>query len=195
MARKNILIINGHPNEKSFCQSIAMICESELTLNKDNNVDIIHIHKLKFDPILRLGYQGTQDLEEDLSDAKSLISKAQHIIIIYPNWWGMPPALLKGFVDRVFTPGFAFQYRKDSPMPEKLLNGKTSQLLITLDTPIWYYKFVMGAMGVKVMKRSVLGFCGIQNKRVSYFGPIRSTSEQDRAKILLQTKELMKEHL
>lgn len=185
---KNILIINGSPNEKSLSTSIAN--ELEKSINKESKqIKTIHLHELQFDPILRNGYQKVQELEPDLVLAQNSIKEANHIVFVYPNWWGLFPALLKGFIDRVFLPGFAFKYQ-DNGFPQKLLKGKTSELIVTMDTPIWFYKYVIGALGVKMMARSILGFCGIKNKRVTLLSPIRQTTNEQRELILKKVRTL-----
>ena len=178
---KKILVIQGHPNEKSYCSAIANAYIEGKNLNGE--ISFLKLNDLKFDPILRLGYQGEQPLEEDLKMAQEKIKWADHLVFIYPNWWGNPPALLKGFIDRVFLPGFAFKYSTGA-LPTKLLQGKTSELIITLDTPVWFYRFFMGAPGVKIMTKSILGFCGIKNQKVTFFGPVRGSTDEKRKSFL-----------
>jgi len=105
---------------------------------------------------------------------------AQHLIFVYPTWWGGMPALLKGFIDRTFQSGFAFKYRSDSPFPDQLLKGRTAELLVTMDSPPWYYRFINGAPGHKQMKRTILAFCGIKPVKVHSLGPVRGSSEAKR---------------
>lgn len=186
---KQILIINGHPNPSSLCNSLANEYENSVRRNPEFKVERLNLSDLQFDPIMRFGYQTKQDLEPALITAQNLIKSADHLVFVYPNWWGSMPALLKGFIDRVFLPGFAFKYR-DNPIPEKLLKSKTSELFVTLDTPIWYFKFIMNSRGTKIMVRSILEFCGIQNKRVTYFSPIRGSTEDQRKKYLEKAKLL-----
>lgn len=185
---KNILIINGNPNEKSLSTSI--VNELAKSINKvSNQIKTIHLYELQFDPILWNGYQKIQELEPDLVSAQNSIKEANHIVFVYPSWWGLFPALLKGFIDRVFLPGFAFKYQ-DNGFPQKLLQGKTSELIVTMDTPIWFYKYVVGALGIKMMTRSILGFCGIKNKRVTLLSPIRQTTNEQREQILKKVQGL-----
>jgi len=116
-----------------------------------------------------------------LAAARDDILWAEHLVFVYPPWWGGLPALLKGFIDRVFLPGFAFRYRKDSPWWDRLLAGRSARLLVTMDTPPWYYRWVYRMPGHNQMKRTVLEFCGIRPVRIDGFGPVKGSTPGRRA--------------
>jgi putative NADPH-quinone reductase len=96
------------------------------------------------------------------------------------------PALLKGFIDRVFLPGFAFKYREGSRFWDRLLSGRSAHLLVTMDTPPWYFRWVYRMPGHNQMKRTILEFSGIKPVTVSSFGPIKDSQLQKREKWLAQ---------
>ena len=118
-------------------------------------------------------------LETDLLKSQEYISQADHIAIFYPTWWGTIPAKLKGFFDRILLPGYAFKFSESSPVQEKLLIGKTATIVTTMDTPIWYYKYVQGNLGVRLLKNLILKFCGIETKKVVYVGPVKNYKKSD----------------
>lgn len=103
---------------------------------------------------------------------------------------GTMPAILKGFIDRIFLPGFAFKYRNHSSLWDKLLKGKTAHLIVTSDTPSWYNKLIYRSAGHSVMKRNILQFCGITPVRITEVGPVKPSSEQQRAKWLNKVQRL-----
>ena len=186
---KNILVILGHPRAESFCAALAQqYAQSARAAGAD--VRLLNLAELPFDPVLHGGYVSPQTLESSLVSAQADITWAQHIVLVYPNWWGTFPALLKGFFDRVFLPGFAFRYRKDSPMWDKLLAGRSARVLVTMDSPSWYYRWIVGAPGDKQIRKSILQFCGINPVQISHLGPIRGASEAKRAAWLTQVAEL-----
>ena len=150
----------------------------------------MRIGDLDFDPILHQGYKQIQALEPDLLQAQVNITWAQHLVFVYPTWWGAMPALLKGFIDRVFLPGFAFRYRDNSPFWDRLLTGRSAHLLVTMDTPPWYYRWVFRMPGHNQMRRTILEFSGIKPVRVTSFGPVRPSTPQQRAKWLARACEL-----
>jgi len=100
------------------------------------------------------------------------------------------PALMKGFFDRVFLPGFAFKYRENSALWDKLLTGRTAHLMVTMDTPPWYYRWIYHKPGHNEMKRTILGFCGIKTTKLTEFGPVKGSSPQKREKWIAMAKEL-----
>lgn len=182
---KRILVILGHPASESFCGALAdsYVKGAEAA---GNEVRLISLGNLSFDPVLHNGYATIQELEPDLVTAQAAITWAEHIVFVYPIWWGAMPALLKGFVDRVFLPGFAFKYREGSQFWDRLLSGRSAHLLVTMDTPPWYFRWVYRMPGHNQMKRTILEFSGIKPVAVSSFGPIKGSSQQKREKWLAQ---------
>ena len=134
---KRILIVLGHPRSDSFCGALAE-AYAEGARAGGSEVRAISLGSLPFDPILRDGYAKIQPLEPDLVAAQASIRWAEHLVFVYPLWWGAMPALLKGFIDRVFLPGFAFKFRDGSVFWDRLLAGRSAHLLVTMDTPPWY---------------------------------------------------------
>lgn len=186
---KKILIINGHPNMESFNFGLSEAYKigAEKT---GNEVKEVLVGKLKFNPNLQFGYEKRIELEPDLLNAWEKIKWADHIVWVYPQWWGFMPAILKGFIDRLFLPGFAFEYKKSPSQWGKLLKGKTAHIIHTMDYPVWYYKWVLGAPGVKVMKKQILDFVGIKTIKTTYIGPIKNSTQEFRKKWMEKIKTI-----
>jgi len=176
---KKILIFNGHPNTGSFCHSLALAYQKGAGEGAAE-IQQISLDSLEFNPNLKFGYSKISELEPALIEAQNKIKWADHIVFVYPNWWGGMPAVMKGFFDRTFLPGFAFKYRKDSPLPEKLLSGKTADIIVTMDTPPVFYKWFLGNVGVRQLKKNILDFSGIKTKHVYYYGPVRNSTQEKR---------------
>ncbi|WP_239617656.1 NAD(P)H-dependent oxidoreductase [Cohnella mopanensis] len=188
--KSNILVITGHPDSQSFSSALSDAYRKGATEDTKVQIREIDLSKINFDPNLRFGYRQRTELEEDLKQAQELIRWADHLVFVYPTWWGAMPAILKGFIDRVFLPGFAFKYRDNSSLWDKLLKGKTAHLIVTSDTPSWYNRLIYKRAGHNVMKRNILQFCGITPVRVTEIGPVKPSSEQLRAKWLDKVKRL-----
>jgi NAD(P)H dehydrogenase (quinone) len=186
---KRILIIQGHPDEDSFCASAAKVYQNGAE-SKQAEVKLLQIGKMDFNPNLAFGYKKRTELEVDLIEAQKLIKWADHLVFVYPTWWGTMPALLKGFLDRTLLPGFGFKYRKDSLLWDKLLKGKTARLIVTMDTPIWYYYLIYRGAGHIIMKKGILNFCGINPVRISTLGPIKTSNNGKRTKWLQKIQRL-----
>lgn len=184
-----VLLILGHPSSDSLCASLAQAYVQGAE-SAGREVRLLEVGRLDFDPILHNGYRQVQPLEPDLLQAQEAIVWASHIVLVYPTWWGGMPALLKGFFDRVFLPGFAYQYRKNSPFWDKLLKGKTAQLLVTMDTPPWYYRLINRAPGHNQTRRTILEFTGIRVKKITAFSPVRYADEAKKARWLDKAQRL-----
>lgn len=186
---KNILIINGHPNKDSINFAL-----SEAYYNGAKkagaNVSIIHITDLTFNPNLQFGYRQRMELEPDLLFSLEKIKAADHLVWVHPVWWGGMPAIMKGFIDRLFLPGITFQYRENSVWWDKLLKGKTARIITTLDQPSWYYRLFFGRPSVNQLKKSVLQFCGIDPVKVTYVGIIKKSTEKQRLKWLAEVYKI-----
>lgn len=188
MERK-ILIILGHPVEDSFCGAIAKsYCDGAIEAGAE--IREINLADQKFDPLLRHGYRQIQELEPDLIAAQESIKWADHVVWVYPIWWGTMPALLKGFLDRTLLPGFAFKYRKDSVRWDKYLTGKSARMIVTMDAPTFYDRLIYFAGGRRTMKKAVLEFCGFSPVGVTAFGSVKFSDRAKRQKWLEQVKEL-----
>ncbi|WP_343555482.1 NAD(P)H-dependent oxidoreductase [Sphingobacterium sp.] len=187
--QKKILIINGHPNRESFNFGVANAYQ-EGAIASGAEVRTIHIIDLKFNPNLQFGYRKRTELEPDLLLAWEDIKWADHLVWVHPVWWGGLPAFMKGFIDRLFLPGFAFQYRENSLLWDKLLKRKSARIITTLDQPSWYYTLVYGKPSVNQLKKSTLLFCGISPVKVTYIGIIKTSDPFKRDKWLQKVKQL-----
>ena len=189
MMSKRVLVIVGHPSTDSFCAALAD-SYVETAIGAGQDVRVLYLGDLCFDPVLHEGYNRIQPLEPDLIKAQVDITWAEHLVLVFPVWWGGVPALLKGFLDRILLPGFAFSYRKGKAFPEKLLLGRSAYLLVTMDTPPWYYKWVYRMPALHQMRKTTLAFCGIKPVATLTFGPILDSTAKQRDNWLEQARKL-----
>jgi NAD(P)H dehydrogenase (quinone) len=186
---KRVLIILGHPRADSL--SAAMAEQYRLgALASQAEVRVLALAQLAFDPLLRPDDVDAQPLEADLQAAQEAIRWARHLVFVYPIWWGAMPALLKGFIDRVFLSGFAYRYRNNSAWWDRLLAGRSARLITLMDTPPWYFRWVYRMPGHHQMKRTILEFSGIRPVRISSFGAVRQASAGRREHWLRQAFRL-----
>ncbi|WP_053135858.1 NAD(P)H-dependent oxidoreductase [Pseudomonas sp. MIACH] len=189
MMSKRVLVILGHPSTDSFCGALTDTYVKAAT-DAGYDVRVLRLDALRFDPVLHDGYKQVQLLEPDLLKAQADITWAEHLAFVYPIWWGGIPALMKGFLDRVFLPGFAFKYREGKAFPDKLLKGRTAHLLVTMDTPPWYFKWVYRMPGLHQMRKTTLEFCGIKPLKTLTFGPILGSGASQREAWLKQAQAI-----
>lgn len=174
-----ILIVNGNPKTKSFCAAIAKQFEQSAS-NQGHELKRLDLSTTQFDPNLSGGYDADADIDHSIEQFQQELRWAEHLVLISPVWWGSMPAKLKGLIDRSFLPGFAFKYEAGQTFQDKLLNGKTAELIFTLDTPVWWYKWWQGNPIYKELKHAILEFSGIKVNRARYFGPIIKSDESQR---------------
>jgi putative NADPH-quinone reductase len=189
---KKIAIINGHPNKESFNFGVAEAYKNGAVESGAEIKEII-IAELNFNPNLQFGYQKRMELEPDLLNAWEIIQWADHLVWVHPVWWGGLPALMKGFIDRLFLPGLAYKYRENSLWWDKLLKGKTAHIITTIDQPGWYYRLMYGRPSVNQLKISTLEFCGVKPVKVTYLGIIRDSKDEQREKWLKKVNGLGKQ--
>lgn len=186
---KKILVVLAHPQVKSYCGALAA-AYAEGAQSVGAEVRQLNLAALEFNPIGSGSHDKPLELEPALRQAQEDIRWAEHLVFVYPIMWGTIPALLKAFIERVFLPGFAVNFHKDSPLWDKLLKGKSARLIVTLNTPPLLYRLLFRRAGHITMKRSILEFCGIAPVRITDVGPMRSASAQKRDRWIAQARAL-----
>lgn len=174
----NILIIYAHPNAESF--NYAILNTLKNSISSQNNTKILDLNKENFDPVLRFDKENKRrDLKDDPAtlELRSQLTWADHLIFIFPIWWGGMPAILKGYIDRVFAKGFAYEYK--GTIPVGLFPEKTAAIITTHDTPGFYANFFQQDYG-KVLKKQVLKMCGIKTNTFIVFPFTRNSNQQKR---------------
>lgn len=177
------VIIYGSPDRESYSYALA---DTYMDSLRRDGVQVVPLKlaEMDFDPILHFGYRRRMEEEQDLQMAREVIRQADHLAFFYPIWWGTMPALLKGFVERIFTPGFAFKYRDDNPFPQKLLKNKSARVVHTMDAPVIYNTLrYMNASNILV-KDVFLNLCGISPVKITGIGNMKNKDEKFRKKML-----------
>jgi 1,4-dihydroxy-2-naphthoate octaprenyltransferase len=182
------LLILAHPRRNSLCGSLFDAC-AEGARQAGVECRELVLSEMRFDPNVHADSPEHQPLEPDLVRAQRDIHWAEHLVFVYPTWWGTYPALLKGFLDRVLTPGFAFRHVTHDRW-DKLLSGRTADLITTMDTPPLVYRFIYRAPGKQALARATLGYCGIRSVRIAAFGPVLAAQTSQRQKWLAQARAI-----
>ena len=180
------LLILAHPRRDSLCGALFDACAAGALMAGMECRQLI-LSELKFDPDVHTDSPEQQPLEPDLVRAQRDIAWAEHLVFVYPTWWGTFPALLKGFLDRVLTPGFAFRHVSHDQW-DKLLAGRTADLITTMDTPPLIYRLIYRAPGRQALARATLGYCGVRTARVHAFGPVIASSNEQRKRWLEEAR-------
>jgi len=175
-----ISILLAHPNPQSLNHALAQAVAD--ALRERGDVVILHdLYAEGFDPNLPTNeLSRTDDLPPVIRRHMEEILQADGIVVVHPNWWSMPPAILKGWVDRVLRAGSAYTFREGAVVG--LLKAKAALVLHTSNTAPDQEKALYGDPLDNLWRVCVLGFCGVKNVRRVLFAPVvTSTLEQRQA--------------
>ena len=183
---KRILVILGHPKTESYSGSLAQAYVNGARKG-DAIIKYVKLAELKFEAI-----RPKKELERDLQKMQKLILWAEHIVFVYPTWWGSAPALLKGFFDRVFTPGFAFRYRKNGLGWHRLLKGRSARMIVTTGGPWLLNHIAYHNSHINAIKWATLWFAGFWPVRVTEFNGLDThwVHEKKRKRWLAKTEKI-----
>lgn len=185
---KKILVLLGHPDKDTYSGKIADMYEKSAR-SEGHEVTRVNLGDLQFDPILHKGYKEIQMLEPDLINLQEQIKEADHIVIVYPNWWCTMPALLKGLFDRFWLPGFAFNFDKQTKKIIKHLSGKTARVIIVAGTHSPFQTWWKFGDFTNEIQYGILEFAGIKTS-VTAYGPCDSVDNVCRDKWLSEIETL-----
>ena len=187
-----VSVILSHPNEASFNHAVANAVLEILDAN-GHTVFFHDLYKENFDPIL-----NNSEIPKDahlpgiIDEHCRQIAEAEGIVIIHPNWWGMPPAILKGWIDRVIRSGIAYEFLEGDSgegIPRGLLNAKTAIVYNTSNTNDERERAVFGDPLETLWKNCIFGLCGVAEFHRKTFGVIVTSSESQREKWLEDVKK------
>jgi NAD(P)H dehydrogenase (quinone) len=167
------LIIYAHPKKEGHNAYILDRVKASLKKRKIK-FDLIDLYEDGFDPVLSAKEHYTSggfEKSEQTLEYQEKIKKANNLIFIYPVWWGVGPAILKGFFDKVLTPRFAYRYQNlPFPIfglkarPIGLLKGKRAAVFMTIGTPRWIHVLYTRNAQQFIIKWNILKFCGLKTK-------------------------------
>jgi putative NADPH-quinone reductase len=184
-----ILLIDGHPDpDPGRFIHAAADAYAEGAENAGHEVKLIRIAELDFPLVRSFAQWNDTPPPPSIADAQSDLSWAEHVVIFYPMWLGDIPALLKGFLEQVCRPSFAFRNREGG-IPEKLLKGRSAHVVVSMGMPAIFYTLVYRAHSLKSLKRNILKFAGFAPVRHSIIGGIEG-SASNREKWLARLGEL-----
>lgn len=181
---KRIAIIQGHPDPSGghLCHALAD-AYAEGARRNGHEVETVDVPALSF-PLLRTESAFDHDAPPaDIATAQKTIEWADHLLIVYPLWLGAMPALLKGFFEQTFRPGFAVASREDR-IPKPLLRGRSARIVVTMGMPSLIYRWIYRAHSLRNLERSILKFAGISPNRHTLFGGVGVARPATRAKWL-----------
>nr|WP_316642786.1 NAD(P)H-dependent oxidoreductase [uncultured Roseateles sp.] len=188
---KRILIIQGHPDALAphFCHALAQAYR-EGAEQAGHSVRVLDVAALDF-PLLRSQADWEHgELPPSLLPAQQDIAWCEHLVLFFPLWLGDMPALLKGFLEQVARPGFAFKKDGSNPFGKKGLSGRSARVVVTMGMPALLYRFFFRAHSVKSLERNILGFVGIAPVHETLIGMVGNLSEAQALEQLGRLRQL-----
>ena len=160
--QRDILILQGHPDPAGGHLGHALAAAyAEGAHDAGHRVSTIDVAALDF-PLLRSQAEWQHGaLPPGLRPAQQAIGRADHLVLFFPLWLGDMPALLKGFLEQVARPGFAFEADATNPFAAKGLTGRSARVVVTMGMPALVYRFYFRAHSLRSLERNILGFVGI----------------------------------
>jgi len=186
-----ILIIQGHPDASArhFGHALAE-AYAEGAAEGGHEVRTVEVARLEF-PLLRSQAEWKDSpLPPALAPVQQDILWAEHLLFFFPLWMGDMPALLKGFIEQVARPDFAFDPQHGGPHGQKPLRGRSARVVVTMGMPAMVYRYVFRAHSVKSLERNVLGFIGIAPIHETLIGDVEAPDELVRAGWLAKLRKL-----
>ncbi len=185
----NVLIVFNHPYEGSYCSAILeSVCRG---LKQGNHtIDLIHLDKEEFNPVMTSqdlkAFRDKQPVDSKVVEYKKRLEQADHVIFIFPVWWELMPAMMKGFVDKVIFPGVAYDYVNGSNTRMKPLLNKLKGVTVitTMNTPRILYHLVFGNALQKALMRGTFWKLGYKNRKWISFNMVKQASDEKRRKWL-----------
>ncbi|MGF7117073.1 NAD(P)H-dependent oxidoreductase [Methanobacterium oryzae] len=187
-----ILLILGHPTPGSFNHAIA---DSAIQTLENNGHEVIFhdLYAEKFDPIILSGeIPKKADLEPLIEKHCKELAETNGIIIVHPNWWGQPPAILKGWIDRVIRAGVAYEFLESDSgegIPNGLLKAETALVFNTANTSKEREMNVFGDPLETIWKNCIFDLCGVKSFYRKMFRIIVTSTQKERELWLEDVKE------
>lgn len=192
MTAQHILLIQGHPDGSALhlCHELAAAYATGAR-EAGHVVRWVNVAELDF-PLLRSQKEWDEGaLPATLQQAQDDIAWASHIVLFFPLWLGDMPALLKGFLEQVARPGFAF-VRDDAgtAFTQKGLKGRSARVVVTMGMPALVYRWFYRAHSVKSLERNILGFVGIAPVHETMIGMVGNFKGDDGQRWLTKLREM-----
>jgi NAD(P)H dehydrogenase (quinone) len=193
----NISIILAHPNPGSFNHAIAATAAE--TLRQAGHQVFLHdLCQEQFPPLLAPAeLQKDAKLDPPVARHCAEIAAADGIIVVHPNWWGMPPAILKGWMDRVLRPEVAYRFvtnDKGEGVPLGLLQAKSAIVFNTANTADDRERAIFGDPLEGLWKKCVFDLCGVKNVQRRTFSVIITSTPEQRAGWLDEVRQIVARH-
>lgn len=187
------VIVFNHPYSESYCNAILESVTKGLQ-KSGQEIDLIHLDQDNFNPRMTSedlkAFVEHKAVDPLVIDYHARLKKAEHLVFIFPIWWDIMPAATKGFVDRVLSPGLAYDHHpRGFGLIPLLKNLKTITVITTMNKPKIMYSLLIGNLISKVMIKSIFKSMGYKNVRWISFTSVKRVSHNKRVKWLEELEQ------
>ncbi len=188
---KTVVVFN-HPYEGSFCNAILSSVTRGLK-NGNHKIDLIHLDKEGFNPVMSAedlkGFKERRAVDPKVWEYKERIKEAEHLILIFPIWWELMPAMTKGFIDKVIFPGVAYNYTQKGFMKRNFLKLNGITLITTMNSASFFYRILFGNAIKKTVLLGTFWKTGYKNRKWINLSMVKFVSDKKRKKWLLRIEK------
>ena len=181
----NILIVFNHPYEGSYCNSLLNAVQNGLKL-ASHSIDLIHLDKEQFNPVMSAedlkAFRDKKPVDAQVIRYQERLQNADHLVFIFPIWWELMPALMKGFIDKVIFPGLAYDYANNSNTRMKPLLKKIKGVTVitTMNTPGFIYRWFFGNAIQRALIRGTFWKLGYKNRKWISYNRVKMVDQSKR---------------
>lgn len=188
------VIVYNHPYDKSFCHAILERAKNS-ALKAGHEVDIINLDEDNFNPVMTgkdlLGFVKHEMVDSQAIDYAERIKETDHLILIFPIWWELMPAMMKGFLDKIVFPGTFYHYTKSGFGMYSLMPNLKVTIISTMNTPKLMYRFVYGNALKNALVKGTFKKSGIKNVKWISFNMVKGSSDKKRENWLKKVENIV----
>ncbi|MFD1484434.1 NAD(P)H-dependent oxidoreductase [Lacticaseibacillus baoqingensis] len=188
------VIVTSHPYDGSFCHALMAAAKAGAE-KAGNTVDVIDLEADHFDPVMHsadlIGFLKHKAQDAQAIDYIQRVKAADHLILVFPIWWELMPAMMKGFIDKVVFPGETFDYKKGGTgMASKLDRLQSTTIITTMNTPKSLYRWVFGNAIQRALVRGTFMKMGLKHIKWMSCNMVKKSADSKRQQWLQQANQI-----
>ena len=191
---KTIIVFN-HPYQGSYCNALLNAATNGLQ-KAGHEIDLIHLDNDAFNPVMTAadlkGFRDGTPQDPQVINYRERIAEADHLVMLFPIWWELMPAMTKGFIDKVIFPGVAYDYENSGRFPKMIKRWnklKSVTVITTMNTPSLVYRLMFGNAIKKAVFSGTFWKLGFKNRRWISYNMVKFVSDAKRTKWLDQLEK------
>lgn len=195
----NTLIVFNHPYAGSYCNAILESAQSALS-DSGQSCDLIHLDNDRFNPVMsaddlaafakahKLGAEALKGLDAQILSYAKKLQHTEHLVLIFPIWWELMPAMMKGFIDKLIFPAIAYEYTDAGAIKLALTKLQKVTIITTMNTPKSVYRVTFGNAIQRALVKGTFEMIGCKSVKWINLDRVKFVSHEKRQKWLSEIK-------